>query len=131
MNMLPRKLYFDSIFNDLLSENSVIDMKCDVYEKDGNYHIEADIPGFKKEDLKVECSDGYLTICAEKEANDEEKDQDRNYIRKERVYGKIERRFYVGDVDSSHIKAEFRDGILKLVVPKENQEKEKNIITID
>ena len=128
MNMLPKRFYLDNVFDSFFNENSAI-MKCDVYEKDGNYHIEADIPGFKKEDLNVECSDGYLTITAEKANDSEEKDNEKNYIRRERVYGKIERRFYVGDVDSDHIKAEFKDGMLTLVVPK--KEKSKNVINID
>ncbi len=128
MNMLPKRFYLDNVFDSFFNENSAI-MNCDIYEKDGNYHIEADIPGFKKEDLNVECSDGYLTITAEKANDSEEKDNEKNYIRRERVYGKIERRFYVGDVDSDHIKAEFKDGMLTLVVPK--KEKSKNVINID
>lgn len=128
MNMLPKRFYLDNVFDSFFNENSAI-MNCDIYEKEGNYHIEADIPGFKKEDLKIECSDGYLTIAAEKANESEEENSDKTYIRRERVYGKVERRFYVGDVDSENIKAEFKDGMLQLVVPK--KEKVKNVINID
>ena len=57
--------------------------------------------------------------------------KDKNYIKKERVYGRIQRQFYVGDVDSDDIKAEFKDGILKIVVPKEDKKIEKKQITIE
>lgn len=121
--MLPsRKYYLDSIFDNFLDGESNFDiMKCDVYEKDGNYHIEADIPGFSKEEISVNCEDGYITIIAEKNTDNEDNDEDKNYIKRERFYGKTIRKFYVGEVNSDNITAEFRDGILKLVVPKEEK----------
>ena len=131
--MLPmRKYYLDSIFDDFMDDVEPTRypmemMKCDIYEKDGAYHIEADIPGFKKEEIAVECEDGYLTITAEK--NEEKEDSDKKYLKRERSYSKNTRKFYVGDIDSNEIKAEFKDGILSLVVPK--QEKLSNKKTID
>ena len=112
--MLPmRKYYLDSIFDDFMGGNENLDvMKCDIYEKDGAYHIEADIPGFKKEEVSVECEDGYITISAEKNSETEDSDEDKRYIKRERFYGKTTRKFYVGDVDNEKIKAEFKDGIL-------------------
>lgn len=124
--MLPRRFYLDSIFDDFAEDESKMNMKCDVYEKDGKYHIEADIPGMDKNDISVECNDGYLTIVAEKKQETE--DKEKNYIKKERIYGKIKRQFYVGDVDQDAIEAEFNDGILKIMIPK--QEKSKKIIDI-
>lgn len=129
MNMVPKRFYLDSIFDDFLDENSLDSMKCDIYEKDGNYHIEADIPGFSKEEIKVESNDGYLTITASK--NNVEDETDKNYIKHERVYKKVQRQFYIGDIDDTNIKAEFKDGILKLCIPKEEKEKNKKIIEID
>ena len=130
--MLPtRKYYLDSIFDNFLEDSDNFDMmKCDVYEKDGAYHIEADIPGFKKEDIQVECEDGYVTISAEKHSEQEEKDENKKYIKRERVYGKTTRKFYVGEVDSEKIQAEFKDGILELVIPKEEKLPNKKSIEI-
>lgn len=129
--MLPsRKYYLDSIFDNFMDERDSLDtMKCDIYEKDDAYHIEADIPGFKKDEISVECEDGYVTISAEKNTEDEE-NENKKYIKRERFYGKTVRKFYVGDVDSDKINAEFKDGILELVVPKEEKLPNKKSIEI-
>lgn len=131
--MLPsRKYYLDSIFDNFMDEgaNNFDVMKCDVYEKDGAYHIEADIPGFKKDEISVDCEDGYVTISAEKNTENEEKDENKKYIKRERFYGKTVRKFYVGDVDSDKIQAEYKDGMLELVVPKEEKLPNKKSIEI-
>ena len=131
--MLPsRKYYLDSIFDNFIDEGSdnFDVMKCDVYEKDGAYHIEADIPGFKKDEISVDCEDGYVTITAEKNTENEEKDENKRYIKRERFYGKTVRKFYVGDVDSEKINAEYKDGMLELVVPKEEKLPNKKSIEI-
>ena len=101
-------------------------MKCDIYEKDGDYHIEIDIPGFDKKDIKVECDNGYLTVTAKKD--EEAEDKSKNYIRRERSYGKYQRSFYIGDMDSNEIRAKFKHGMLKIIVPKvETKETKKHI----
>lgn len=131
--MLPsRKYYLDSIFDNFMDEgtDNFDVMKCDVYEKDGAYHIEADIPGFKKDEISVDCEDGYVTISAEKNTENEEKDENKKYIKRERFYGKTVRKFYVGDVDSEKINAEYKDGMLELVVPKEEKLPNKKSIEI-
>ena len=131
--MLPsRKYYLDSIFDNFMDEGSdnFDVMKCDVYEKDGAYHIEADIPGFNKDEISVDCEDGYVTITAEKNTENEEKDENKRYIKRERFYGKTVRKFYVGDVDSDKIQAEYKDGMLELVVPKEEKLPNKKSIEI-
>lgn len=131
--MLPsRKYYLDSIFDNFMDEgtDNFDVMKCDVYEKDGAYHIEADIPGFKKDEISVDCEDGYVTISAEKNTENEEKDENKKYIKRERFYGKTVRKFYVGDVDSEKIQAEFKDGMLELIVPKEEKLPNKKSIEI-
>ena len=87
-----------------------------------------DIPGFDKKDIQVECNKGYLTITAEKEQ--EEKDEQKKYIRRERVYGKYKREFYLGDVQMDNIDAEFKDGILKITVPRKEEIDTKTSIEI-
>lgn len=127
--MLPRKIYLDSIFDDFLTDNTPVDMKCDIYEENGNYHIEADVPGIDKKDISIECEDGYLTITATKESNEEERNK--NYSKKERFYGKCQRRFYIGDIDAESVKASFNNGVLNITIPKQEEKKSIKSINID
>ena len=116
MDLIPRKFYLDDFFFFFFPEKTVNSMRCDIYEKDNNYHVVMDIPGFDKEDVNIECDNDYLTISASKSASkDEEK---KHYIRRERSYGEYKRKFYVGDMDTDNIKAEFKNGTLNLVIPK-------------
>ena len=128
MNLIPRKFYLDDFFDDFVPTKEAGRMKCDIYEKGGDYHIEMDIPGFDKKDIKIEAKDGYITVTAEKEA--EENDEEKNYLRRERTYGKYERSFYLGDFNNDEINAEFKNGILKVTVPKKEQVEEKKYIDI-
>ena len=130
MEIMPRKFYLDDIFDEMMLPKKEQHMKCDIYEKDGNYHIEMDVPGFDKKDISIEANDGYLTITAEKNSEDEEKNENKNYIRRERVYGKVERSFYLGDLDQDKIDAEFKNGILNIVVPKKEETSNKKRIEI-
>ncbi len=94
-------------------------MRTDVKETDGGYELDIDIPGYKKEDVKAKLKDGYLTISAESNSENDEKDDDGRYIRRERYYGSMSRTFYVGDgIKDEDIKAKFADGTLSLFVPK-------------
>lgn len=109
-------------------------MKTDIKEKDNSYELAIDLPGFSKEDIKVQLKDGFLTISAEKNLNKEEKDQDGHYIRRERYCGQCSRSFYVGEtVTDSEISAKMEDGILKLCVPKKDVKKlpEEKYIAIE
>ena len=128
MDLIPRKFYLDDIFDDfMVPERSTLG-KCDIYEKDNKYHIEMDVPGFKKEDLKINLENNYLTIKAEKK--NEVKDDSKKYIRRERSYSKFERSIYLGDADEENISAEYKDGILTIVVPKMDEKKSKKYIEI-
>ena len=131
MELIPRKDYFDDLFDlDSMMFDRTPSMKCDIYEKDNKYHIEMDIPGFDKKDINVECNNGYVTITAEKTTENNE-DEDKKFIRRERTYGKIQRSFNFGDVDEENIKAEFKDGTLKVCIPKIDANQSKKIINID
>ena len=130
MDLMPRKFYLDDIFDDFISSRKEQYMKCDIYEKDGKYHIEMDIPGFKKEEISVETKDGYLTITAEKKDEVNEDDKEKNYIRRERTYGKYQRSFYLGDLDEEKIDASFENGMLKIEVPKKEEVDSKKVIEI-
>ena len=125
--LVPNKLYLDDVFDDFMFPTMKDDfgkMKCDIYEKDGAYHLEMDVPGFDKKDVQIEIDDNdYLTITAEKSSENNEVDDDKNYIRKERNYGKYQRSFYVGGIDKDNIQANFENGILKISMPKKEEEK--------
>ena len=109
-------------------------MKTDVAEGDDCYKVAIDLPGFRKDDLKVDLKNGYLTVTATKGLDKEQKNEDGRYIRRERYAGSCSRSFYVGDqVKQEEIRAKFEDGILKLIVPKEDKKKieEKKYISIE
>lgn len=94
-------------------------MRTDVKESDSGYELDIDLPGCKKENVKAELKNGYLTINAETSQSNDQKDENGKYIRRERYYGTCSRSFYVGeDVKQEDIKAKFEDGILKVSVPK-------------
>ncbi len=108
-------------------------MRTDVHEKDGKYVMDIDLPGYKKEDVKISLYNGNLTISAEKNESDEEKDSKGNLIRQERYSGSCTRSFYVGDsIRESDIQASFNNGILTITVPTEEhkEETEKKYIDI-
>ena len=126
MSIIPRRFYLDDFFDDFVPSKN--DMKCDIYEKEGKHHMQIDVPGFKKEDIKIEAKNGYLTITAEKNNNEEEKDK--NYIRQERIYSKVQRSFYLGNIDENDIEAKYEDGTLKISIPKKEQIENKKYIEI-
>ena len=96
-------------------------MKTDVKETDTTYELDIDLPGFKKDEIKAELENGYLTISATKGANNDEQDKKGKYIRRERYAGTMQRSFYVGDdVTQEDIKAKFENGILRLSIPKKD-----------
>ena len=95
-------------------------MTTDVKDTDKGYEVTMNMPGVKKEDVKAELKDGYLTVSAETNTKKDEKAEDGKYIRRERYSGSCSRSFYVGDgVKQEDIKAKFEDGTLKLFAPKE------------
>ena len=95
-------------------------MKVDIKDKENEYEMIVDLPGFKKDEISAELQDGFLTISAAKGLDQDEQDKESGkYIRRERYAGACQRSFYVGeDVKQEDIKAEFKHGILKLLVPK-------------
>ena len=138
MMMIPRRRndfdLFDEIFDDpFFSRVDTKLMRTDIKEKKDSYVVNVDLPGYEKEDIKIEINNGYLTVTAEKTNSDEEKEEGR-YIRKERYSGQCSRSFYVGDnVKDTDVKASFKNGILTLEFPKEKHEEieEKNYIPIE
>lgn len=125
---------FDDLFHDPFMNYSAVDtMRTDIVEQDGQYLMNMELPGFKKEDIQMELKDGYLLISATKNSNTEEKDDTGHVIRRERYSGSCSRNFYVGDIRQEDIKASFDNGELKISFPKDTskQIEEKKYITID
>lgn len=135
MSLIPRNFYLDDIFDDVSrfakSTMDIRTMKCDVYEENGRYFVEMDVPGYEKKDISIECDDGVLTITAEKSNDFHKENESKKYIRRERVYGKITRSFSFADIDEENISADFRNGILTVVIPKSQRQESKRIIEIN
>lgn len=129
MMLVPRKRDFD-LFDDMFDDpfftrNDNKMMKTDIKENDDNFELEVDLPGFNKDNIKMTIDDGYLTINAKQETNNDEKDNHGKYVRRERYYGECSRSFYVGeDVKEEDIKAKYTDGTLKVEIPKVEPKKE-------
>ena len=135
MMMLPRRNEFnllDDIFGDLnYAENKI--MKTDIKEHKNHYLIMVDLPGYNKDDIKISIEDGYLTISATMNKEDEEKEHGK-FVRRERYFGECSRSFYVGDdVEVEDIKASFKNGTLNLEIPKKEQKQvsEKKYVQIE
>ena len=100
-------------------------MKTDIKDTDQGYEMTMNLPGVKKEDIKAELKNGYLTINVSSNKDNDEKDENGHYIRRERYSGNCSRSFYVGDqITQEDIKAKFEDGILKIDVPKKDAKPE-------
>ncbi len=130
-----RNNLFDDFFGSPFFTKSTDNMmKTDIKETDGGYELTVDLPGLKKEDVKAELNDGYLTISAESSTSNDEKDDNGKYICRERYSGSYSRSFYVGDnITEADISAKFENGTLKLDIPKKDAlpEKEKKFIAIE
>ena len=135
---------FDDMFDDFMkparpqrgsffNQSSV--MKTDIKEFDKAYELDIELPGVKKENVTIELKDGALEIKVVSEVNNDSKDEQGKYLRRERFYGSCSRSFYVGeDVKQEDIKAKFENGILAITVPKvEAQPKveQKQLINIE
>ena len=94
------------------------DFRTDIRDAGDRYILEAELPGFRKEDIKLDLKDGILTISAQHGENQDEKDDKGSYIRRERRYGSFTRSFDVTGVDEEHITAAYNNGVLELNLPK-------------
>jgi HSP20 family protein len=123
----------DSMFNDFFNDSffgfaGVNPIKADIKETEKEFIIEAEIPGAKKEDIKLDLRDDRLTISVE--TNEETKEERDNYIRKERRFGSCSRSFYVENVKNEDVAAKYENGILSVVLPKSETKRTNNRIEI-
>ena len=126
MMLVPRRNFdlFDEIFEDnFFNKKEKNLMKTDIKEKKDKYTIEMDLPGFEKENIKLELNNGYLTITGKQETKIDEEEE--KFVHKERFCGECTRTFFVGDnIKEEDIDAEFKNGILKIDIPKKNEKEE-------
>ena len=111
-------------------------MKTDIKELDNGYELEIDLPGFKKDEIKAELNNGYLTVSAAKGLDEDKEDKKTGkYIRRERYAGACQRSYYVGkDTTEDDIKAHFEHGMLTVTVAKKEAKpavEEKKHIAIE
>ena len=130
---------FDSGFfgknNPLYGKHAKNLMKTDVRETESSYEVDIDLPGFKKDEIKAQLENGYLTVSAAKGLDKDEQDQKGKYIRQERYAGAMSRSFYIGEeVSQDEIRAKYENGILRLTIPKKDAKpavEEKKHIAIE
>ena len=129
--------FLDSSFfsgrNPLYGKHAKNLMKTDIREKDDQYELAVDLPGFKKDEISLDVKDGYLTISAQKGLDKDEEDKKGRVLRQERYAGVCSRSFYVGDVKPEEVKAKYEFGVLTVTLPKEDAGKcsSCNTITIE
>ena len=148
--MLTPRIFTENLFDDLFEDfpfrslenvdrklygkHAGREMLTDVKEHENHYEVEIDLPGFKKDEIKLELNEGYLTITASKGVDEEEKNKQGRIVRQERYSGVMQRTYYVGDqMKAEDIKARYEDGVLKLEIPKVEEKKlpEEHTIMIE
>ena len=149
--MLMPSIFGESLFDDFMDDfafprfnhtdrvlygnNASNLMKTDVKETEDGYTVDIDLPGFKKDEIKLQLEKGYLTVSAAKNVNNDENDKNGKYVRRERFAGNVRRSFYVGEkVKEEEIHPKFENGILTFQLPKENKnavEEKKHYIAIE
>ena len=120
MENLERAFFGDGFFSDR-GFGALAEFRTDIQDQGESYLLEADLPGFKKEDIHIDIDRDTMTIRAERRSEYEEKGKEGGYLRCERSYGSYQRSFDVSGVEEDAIKAEYADGVLKLTMPKKQQ----------
>lgn len=124
MNTAFAPFFNDHFMREFFDGPSLPEMRVDVREKDNAYLLEADLPGLKKEDISLDVNDGVLTISAD--IHTDKKNEKEGYVCSERRCGHVERSFNLEDIDVSAIQADYRDGVLMVLLPKQKHEEKKN-----
>ena len=120
MENFERAFFGDNFFNDR-GFQALAEFKTDIQDKGESYLLEADLPGFKKEDIHIDLDGDTMTISAERHSEHEEKDKEGNYLRCERSYGSYRRSFDISGIEEGAMKVEYTDGVLRLTMPKKQQ----------
>lgn len=124
-----RDLMDDFFGTGFLTRSNAGSIRTDVKETDNEYIVEAELPGFDKKDIELDLTDDRLTITARQEESTDEENE--NYIRKERRYGEVCRSFLVRGIDTEKVNADYKDGILRITLPKQEEVVKKSRIDIN
>lgn len=109
----------DELDKDFFSGSMTVNScRTDIKDAGEKYIMESELPGFEKEDIKLDINGDYLVISAERKAEKDNSDENGKYIRRERTYGTYKRSFGISDVNSEEISAEYKNGILTINLPK-------------
>ncbi len=126
MNKMLGDFFYPSVQDQEDSEAWNFNPAADIYENDDHIVIKAELPGIDKKDIVVDVKNRVLTLKGERSSEDETKED--NYYRRERRYGRFERAFTLPtEVDLDKIKADYKDGVLKIEIPKPQAKKPKKI----
>lgn len=109
---------FDDLERSFFSGSAFSEFRTDIRDNGSEFILEADLPGFNKEDIHVDVNGDSLTIQAERHSDYEEKDKQGNFLRCERSYGSFSRSFDTSGIDKAAIRAAYKDGVLSLTLPK-------------
>ena len=109
---------FDEMERAFFNDRAPAEFRTDIRDEGDHFLLEADLPGFNKEDIHVDLDEGSLSITAERHSDFEHKDKKGNYVRCERAYGSYARSFDTSGIDTANITAAYKDGVLKLTLPK-------------
>ena len=116
---------FPDVNRKLYGKHAANLMKTDVKEHEDEYEVDIDLPGFKKDEIRIQLEKGYLVVSAAKGLDKDEKDKEGKYVRRERYAGNISRSFYVGEnVSEADIHPKYENGILTFTVPKDKKAEE-------
>lgn len=115
------RAFFGEPFGEFFRNGDIAEFKTDIKDEGDHYILEADLPGFEKNDIKLDISGDVLVINAERKSEHKEEDKKKKYIRCERSYGKYSREFDVSGVETDNIKAKYENGVLTLVLPKKQE----------
>ncbi|MHA8262390.1 Hsp20/alpha crystallin family protein [Lactobacillaceae bacterium Melli_B3] len=121
----PMDEFFGDFGKSFLSSVAGNQMKTDVVENNDNYEVDSELPGFKKDDIKLDYNDDTLNIRAVHDLTKEDNDKQSNVLRRERSSSNVARSFYLPNVDSAKIKASYDGGILKITLPKQSEDQQK------
>ena len=121
---------FDRMFPDFWTDNTELEksfsgFSTDVIEKDGNYILQAELPGFTKEDITIDLKNDVLTIAASHKEEKKEEDKETKYLRRERRESSYSRSFRVANVTPEDIAATYENGVLEVTFPKRDKLPEK------
>lgn len=122
--------FFNNFDKDFFGDMK-LGFNSDIIDKGDKYILQAELPGFSKEDINIDIDGDCLKISAEHKEENDEKDKDGNYIRRERRYGSFVRSFYISNVKSDQIDAQYNNGVLELQLPKKNPAPPREIKKIE